>query len=158
MHSNQRERSDGVSPILPAFPVCQRSSWNKQGEIEKKLSATAGDSSKVAFPSPCSSEQCVRSPSRWPCLYSPAAQHPEVLVPRCLDPGPIVTRVCPPEWDLLPEGRGYTFMPCPQDVTSVPALPGGQQYGDTASRDPAVTPWQAIPTQPFFLLMLRVPV
>lgn len=69
-----------------------------------------------------------------------------------------MTRVCVSEWDLLPEGGGYTSMPCPQDVTSVPVLPAGQQHGDTASRDPAVTPGQAIPTQPFFLLMLRVPV
>lgn len=74
------------SPALPAFPVCQRSSWNKQGEIEKSCQLLPVTANKVAFPSPHSSERRVRTPSRCLCLYSRAAWHPGVLIPQMFRP------------------------------------------------------------------------
>lgn len=49
IHSNQRDRSDDISPTLSVFPVCQRSSWNKQGEIEKSCQLELVTADKVAF-------------------------------------------------------------------------------------------------------------
>lgn len=98
----------------------------------------------VTFPSLCSSVLCLPR-SRWLCLCSWAAQHPGVVFPQMfrprMHPGSSV-----PLWDLLPEGRGCTFMPCLQDMTSVPNPPVGQQRGGTASRNPAVTMSPPLPS------------
>lgn len=110
---------------------------------------------KVAFP-PLHSSEIVLTlpPDGWVC---PLEEHSILSSswPRCFRPrkpcGPWVS-----VWNLLPDGRGCTFMPCPQQVSSL-----GCPWESSEVALPAGTPLprgSPLAKQPFFLLMPRVSV